>query len=181
MRPASFACVVACVVACVTMGPMVPGAAGAQGVRVKLPAWAEPVLLDTMRQEHEVRAAPEVVYRAVLDAYRELGIPGGNTDDTRGIIGSERFEKMRSLAGAPMSMSFSCGESATGPNADAYRLTIAVVTWVKPREAGGTTVAIAVAAAGQDITGVYRNPRACASTGRVETKIVDYVTKAVRR
>jgi hypothetical protein len=158
----------------------VAGAAGAQ-VRVKLPAWAEPVLLDSMRQEHSLRASPEDVYRAVLDAYRDLGIPTGNTDGKSGIIGSERFEKSRALAGAPMSMSFSCGESANGPNADSYRLTIAVVTWVKPRQPEGTTLGIAVAAAGQDISGVYKNPRECASLGRIELKLKERVEKLVQR
>jgi hypothetical protein len=155
--------------------------AGAQGVRVKLPAWQEPVMLDSMRQEHNIRASPDAVYRAVLEAYRDLGIPTGNTDGKSGIIGSERFEKMRNLASAPMSMSFSCGESATGPNADFYRLTIAIVTWVKPREGGGTTIGIAAAAAGEDTGGVRRNPRECASTGRVETKLKERIEKIVLR
>lgn len=155
--------------------------AAAQGVRVKLPAWVEPVLLDSMRQEHEVKADPALVYRAVLDAYRGLAIPTGNTDGTRGIVGSERFEKIHSLAGAPMSRSFGCGESATGPNADAFRLTIAIVTWVKPRDGGTTTLAVAAAASGHDVGGVYRIPIKCASTGRMETKILEWVEKFVRR
>jgi hypothetical protein len=155
--------------------------AAAQGVRIKLPAWQEPVLLDSMRQEHTISAPADVVYRAVLDAYRDLGIPTGNTDGKSGIIGSERFEKMRNIASAPMSMSFSCGESATGPNADSYRLTIAIVTWVKPREQGGTLIGIAAVASGEDIGGVRKNPRECASTGRVEMKIKERVEKLVQR
>lgn len=152
----------------------------AQGVRVKLPAWAELVLMDTLRQEHKLEASPDVVYQAVLKTYTDLGIPTGNTDGKSGIIGSERFERMRAIGKAPMSMSFSCGESATGPNADAFRLTIAIVTWVTPREGGGTTLGIAAAAAGADVTGVYKNPRECGSTGRIETKILDGVKKLAR-
>ena len=153
----------------------------AQGVRVKLPAWQEPVLLDTMRQEHALRGAPEKVYSAVLDAYRELEIPTGNTDGKVGIIGSERFEKSRYLAGAPMSMSFSCGESATGPNADNHRLTIAIVTWVTAGANGGTTLAVAAAASAQDPGGASRATRPCASTGRIELKIKERVEKLVAR
>ncbi|MDQ8165730.1 MAG: hypothetical protein P3A28_08270 [Gemmatimonadota bacterium] len=152
----------------------------AQGVRVKLPAWSELVLMDSLRQEHKLDAAPEVIYQAVLKTYTDLGIPTGNTDGKSGIIGSERFERMRALGKAPMSLSFSCGESATGPNADAFRLTIAVVTWVKPTDGGGTTLGIAAAAAGVDVTGVYKNPRECSSTGRIETKILEGVKKLAR-
>lgn len=154
--------------------------AGAQGVRVKLPAWPELVLMDTLRQEHKLDASPEVVYQAVLKTYTDLGIPTGNTDGKVGIIGSERFERMRALGKAPMSMSFTCGESATGANADAFRLTIAIVSWVKPAEGGGTTLGLAAAASGSDVTGVYRNPRECGSTGRIETKILEGVKKLAR-
>jgi hypothetical protein len=149
-------------------------------VRVKLPAWPEFVLLDTLRQDHKVSAPPEMVYQAVLQAYKDLGIPPGNTDGKSGIVGSERFERMRTLAGAPMSLSFSCGEGAVGPNADFFRLTIAIVTWVQPRDEGKfTTLGIAVAAAAQDITGPRRNPRECGSLGRVETKLLERVQAIV--
>lgn len=159
------------------------GSAGAQGVRIKLPAWNEMVLLDTLRQNHEVRAAPDVVYRAVMDAYRNLGIPAGNTSGEQGIVGSEKFERMRSLAGAPMSMSFNCGDGAVGPNADSYKLTIAIVSWVKPstKYPGETTFGIATVASGQAMEGVRMNPKECSSTGRVEEKILKEVNKLVGR
>ena len=156
------------------------GLASAQGVRVKLPAWQEPVLLDSMRQEHQVAGSPEAVYSATQHAFADLGILVGNTDNKAGIIGSERLERLHSFAGAPMSRSFRCGESATGPNADAFRLTIVVAAWVKPGKDGGTTLALATAASGADISGVYRNPRECASTGWLEEKILAGVQKYVK-
>ena len=156
---------------------LAPLAVRAQGVRVKLPAWPDLILLDTMRSEHPVSAPPEAVYAAVLKIFFELGIPVGNTDNKAGIIGSERFERSRNLAGLPMSRSFSCGESATGPNADSYRLTIVVVAWVTPRAGGGSTLATAMAASGADNAGVSKPPRECASLGRIEEKILDGVTK----
>lgn len=158
----------------------VPAVLQAQGVRVKLPAWPDLVLLDSMRQEHFIDGKPEVVYAAVLKVFDELGIPVGNTDSKLGIIGSEKFERTRTLAGATMSRSFSCGESATGPTADAYRISIAIAVWVKPGERLGTAFATAIAASGSDITGVQRNPRECASTGRIETKILEGVQRYVK-
>jgi hypothetical protein len=66
--------------------------AGAQ-VRIHLPAWTEPVMLDSMRQEHTVDAKPDAVYAAIPKAFEKLGIPVGNTDEKAGIVGSERFDK----------------------------------------------------------------------------------------
>jgi len=159
---------------------LIASVAQAQGVRVKLPAWQEPVLLDSMRQEHQIAGSPEAVYSATQHAFADLGILIGNTDNKAGIIGSERLERVHSFAGAPLSRSFSCGESATGPNADAFRLTIVVAAWVKPGKDAGTTLALAVAASGADISGVYRNPRECASTGWIEQKILAGVQKYVK-
>lgn len=158
-----------------------PRAAQAQQpVRVNLPAYSDLVMLDSMRTETELSAAPERVYAGVLKAYFDLGIPTGNTDNKAGIIGSEKFERIHQLAGAPMSRSFSCGESANGPNADSYRITIVVVVWVKPGKSGGSVLGIAVAASGADLSGSFRVPRPCASNGRIEQKILDAVEKYVK-
>src|SRR5215813_10748294 len=88
-------------------------AAAAQNVRITLQAGAEPVLLDTMQVERAFRATPAQVYDAVLHAYPALDIPIGNTANTQGIIGSERFQRSRSLAGALLSKSYDCGEGPT--------------------------------------------------------------------
>ena len=151
-----------------------------QGVRVNLPGYPDPVLLDSMRTETEVTGTPERVYAGALKAYFDLGVPTGTTDNKFGIIGSEKFERMHQLAGAPMSRSFSCGESANGPNADSFRLTIVVVVWVKPGKSDGSLLATAVAASGTDVGGSYRIQRPCASTGRIEQKILEAVQAYIK-
>jgi hypothetical protein len=149
---------------------------GAQ-VRIKLAAWQESVLMDTLRQEHDVAGAPEKVYQAALKAFADLDIPTGRTDGTKGIIGSERFERARTLAGGMMSRSFTCGEGAAGPYADQFRLEIAIAVWVSPGDAGGSKLAVATVASGRDVSGVFRGPQGCTSTGNIETKILDRVKK----
>ncbi len=161
-----------------TVATMIVPAARAQGVRINLPAWPEPVLLDTMRQDHFLKAVPANVYQAALQAYADLGIPTGKTDGKVGIIGSERFQQARSLAKAPMSRWFSCGEGTLGPNADSFRLEIAIVTWVSP-DGVGTNVGLAAIASGRDVSGVYRNPKECSSTGALELKILDRIQQLV--
>jgi hypothetical protein len=151
--------------------------AAAQNVRIRLEAWDEPVLLDTMQVQREFRAAPAKVYDAVLHALPALEIPVGKTANTQGIIGSERFHRTRSIAGALLSKSYDCGEGPTGPYADSYRLEIAMVAYVVPTAGSGTRLGISTVASGRDLTGPIRVPRACLSTGRLEKLVFDEVTK----
>jgi len=150
--------------------------AGAQNVRISLGAGREPVLMDTLRQDKELKAAPGKVYEATLQAFGALDIPVGNTASTAGIIGSERFERIRVLGGTMLSKSFDCGEGPAGPKANIYRLEIAVAAYISPIPgSSGTRLGLAVVAEGRDPTGPYCTPRFCASTGALETKIVEKV------
>jgi hypothetical protein len=148
-------------------------ALGAQGVRINIEAYREPVLMDTLRLNFDVRATPAKVYEATLKAFAALDIPVGNTVNTAGVIGSERFHRMRSFAGDLLSKSFFCGEDPTGPNADSHRIEIAVVAYVAPSPLGdsGTRLGLAVVAQGREPAGPYRAPRPCASTGAIERKL----------
>src|SRR4051812_4326863 len=135
-------------------------------VHITMKAWHEPVLMDTLRQDHLLRASPAQVYEAALMAFAQLDIPTGRTDGKQGIIGSERFERMRVLVGLPMSRSFNCGEGPTGAHADSYRLEVAVVAWVAEDKSGsGTKLSLATIASGRDISGVNRIAKECPSTG----------------
>ena len=147
-------------------------ALGAQEVRVNLEAYREPVLMDTLRLDREIKAPPAKVYEVTLKAFAALDIPVGNTVGTAGVIGSERFFRMRTLGGELLSKSFLCGEDPTGPNADSHRLEIVVVAYVAPAPSGdGTRLGLAVAAQGRDPAGPYRAPRPCASTGALERRL----------
>jgi hypothetical protein len=149
------------------------GASGllAQGVRINLEAYREPVLMDTLRLDFDVKAAPAKVYEATLKAFAALDIPVGNTVNTAGIIGSERFHRMRSFAGDLLSKSFLCGEDPTGPNADSHRIEIAIVAYVSPSGESTTRLGVAIVAQGREPAGPYRTPRVCASTGAIERKL----------
>ena len=162
------------------IGVLAAGTASAQSIRVTLPAWTEPVLLDTLRQEHQLSAAPGVVFAATRKTFAEFRIPVKHADSTVGTISSDKFETGRALAGAIMSRSFGCGETAIGPNADSYRLSIAIAVWVKPGKDGGSLLSVAAAASGRDPAGVYGHPRGCATTGWIEQKIATTVEKLLR-
>lgn len=146
-------------------------------VRITFGAWHEPILLDTLRQDHELRAAPEKVYEAALKAFADLEIPTGRTDGKSGIIGSERFERTRALGNLLLSKLYNCGDGPTGPYADSFRLEIAVVAWVS-RAGEGSKLGLATIASARDVSGAH-NPRPCDSSGALETKILERVTKLV--
>jgi hypothetical protein len=162
-----------------TVVALTAGAARAQ-VRVLLPAWTDPVLMDSMKVDHPLKADPVAVYAAVQKAYADLGIPIGNTDNKKGIIGSDKFERLHTAVGTTLSRIFSCGESQTGPNADSHRLSIAVATWVTPGRDGGSVLSTATTASAQDIAGAARAPRRCSSLGWLEAKVASTVEKYVK-
>jgi hypothetical protein len=163
--------------AAATLFSLLASTAHAQ-VRITLGAWHEPILLDTLRQDHDLRATPEKVYEATLKAFAELEIPTGRTDGKAGIIGSERFERSRALGNLLLSKLYNCGEGPTGPFADSFRLEIAVIAWVAPSSAGAK-LGLATVASARDVSGVAHPSRACYSTGTLETKILERVTKTV--
>lgn len=148
---------------------------GAQNVRINMEPWREPVLMDTLRQNHDLDLAPGKVYEAAMKAFAALDIPVGNTAGNLGVIGSERFSRFHTLGGELLSKAFDCGEGPTGKFADSYRLEIAVVAYVEPRAGGGTRLGVASIASGRDPTGPYRYPKECASTGRLELRILDRI------
>jgi hypothetical protein len=153
-------------------------AAGAQGVRINLEAYREPVLMDTLRVNFDVGASPAKVYEATLKAFAAFDIPVGNTVGNAGIIRSERFHRMRAFAGDLLSKSFACGEDPTGPNADSHRIEIAVVAYVAPASSGATDrtqLGLAIVAEGREPAGPYRAPRVCASTGALERKLYNKI------
>jgi hypothetical protein len=166
------------VLACAFAAACLVAPAVSAQVHITMRAWHEPVLMDTLRQDHLLRASPTQVYEAALKAFAQLDIPTGRTDGKRGIIGSERFERMRVLVGLPMSRSFNCGEGPTGAHADSYRLEVAVVAWVA-EDKSGTKLSLATIASGRDISGVNRIAKECPSTGTVEMKLLDAITKIV--
>lgn len=156
-------------------------ASSGQGIYVTLSAWPSPVLLDSLRQDHRIAAHPGAVYSAVQQAFGDLGLPVANTDSKVGIIATGLFERSRRIADAAMARSFNCGDSSVGaPNADTYRLSIAVAAWVRPDTAGGTALGLAATASGVDASGARRGAHGCFSTGGLEEKIVAAVNKRLR-
>ncbi|MFN8580155.1 MAG: hypothetical protein U0163_04145 [Gemmatimonadaceae bacterium] len=63
---------------------------------------------------------------------RLLGIPVDFKDSQAGILVAERFQVRRELKKVPLSRYFDCGQGMNGVNANIYRLTLVVASWITP-------------------------------------------------
>ncbi|MBI3504444.1 MAG: hypothetical protein HY059_06350 [Proteobacteria bacterium] len=155
------------------------GSLGAQGfrARVGLLGFDGPVVLDTLAIEYAVNASPRTVLRALDDAFRAFDIDVTVRDSLNGVIGNVAYRRRRTFAKAPASQYLNCGAGMTGWNADEMRLTIAILALVDPGPNGGTKLRIGMAATAEDIIGQSRPPIGCATFGRLEAAMAEFVKK----
>ncbi|MBM4193832.1 MAG: hypothetical protein FJ202_05565 [Gemmatimonadetes bacterium] len=152
-------------------------AVGGIKVRVSLPAYRQPVALDTMLfvTEHEVPAGK--VWSAAERVFYDYKIATDKRDSVEGVIGTTRYVKSTYFQKFPMSQVFNCGMSITGPNADNFRLSIAMVAIVSPVSSTKSRLGIGMVGSGLDMRGSSTNPVVCATTGRAEADFADRVKK----
>jgi len=162
---------------------MVVGPVRAQTTRrvvIQLPGYGAPILLDTLGTWRDVPADANDAYRALAAAYEALMIPDVMRDSVGRYVGNTAFRKMRALAGGPMSRLVECGSGMTGPNADLYRINIAIMTRVEPTGERTSRLRSALVASGEDISGPSRATVACGSTGTLEARIHELVIQRLR-
>lgn len=140
--------------------------------RVRLPGYSQIIVLDTLAARVEVPAPAAEVFTVTAAALEhELQIELATRDSANGVVGNLSLTKMRRLGKSPLSRYLSCGSGMTGPNADAYRIYLAVVALIDPLPNNRSRLGVAVAAGAQDVQGNSKLPIACGSTGALETQI----------
>ena len=181
----AFRVVVILVVGATVAEAQLPGQARAQQptvrLRTALPGYPDPIALDTVANYTEMKAAPGVVFNAAVEAFKTLDIPVTVRDSIHGTVGNLGWIKLRQLAGKTMSTSFNCGSGMTGPNADAYRLTIAAVVMIDALPNGNSRVGVALVGSAQDVQGASKDPVACGSNGYTEGRIEALVRAKLTR
>ena len=75
-----------------------------------------------------VKGSSDAVFEALRSAYGELGIDVELFDPAHGQVGNRNFTKMYRLAGDRMSHFVGCGITEMGQAADAFRVTMSVVS-----------------------------------------------------
>ena len=176
MHP-SFRRLVPLVVALLAAAGVPLARAGAQGYRIKLPAFSESVLMDSLRVDNDVHTSPAAVLTAVRSVFKDLGIPATVNDTTAGVVANPKIEVLHAFAGSVLSHWFDCGDSAVGSYADQFRLQIALAIFANPAPGGATRLGIATVASAIDPSGVSRYPKSCGSKGTLEAKLFSLIAK----
>ena len=152
----------------------VPRVAHAQAqaarILVSLPGFELPVALDTLGHYKDVTASRGKVYAAVRQAFASLELPMTHTDSTRGSMVNPQLVKMRRIQKQPLSRYFNCGSGLTGPNADHFRVHLAVGAFIDSTSEG-TRLRVTAAAGALDVDGASKPPVTCGSTGALEEQI----------
>ena len=155
-----------------------PAAAQYARARVWPPGFTTQLALDTMTTPTELDAPYGKVFTAAVAAFDEMKIVVDMRDSLRGVVGNLAIKKSSSFAGAQLSRWFNCGQGMTGPNADNFRLYIAIAALLdRVASNNRTAIRVAMVAGAQDMQGNAKDAVACGSSGALELKILDAVKK----
>jgi hypothetical protein len=142
---------------------------------VSIDGHSRPIAMDTMGVRIELpTVAPDQAWRTLAAVYDEAKIVTSTRDSLSREIGNLALVQRRQLWKKPLSRFFDCGSSVTGNNADSYKVSLALISWVVPK-GSGSTVWTAVAAGGRDISGTSNHSATCQSLGQLEGTIHDAV------
>lgn len=121
--------------------------------------------------------ALDLVWGVLPGVYQELGIPVATSNPNTNEVGNLGFEVAR-VGGSRMNKYLDCGTSRTGPMANAYQVTLTVMTKLSELEGGQTEVASLVYgnAVNRSTSGY---PVSCTSRETLEDLIVQKVAEAL--
>lgn len=155
---------------------------GAQQSRavISLPGYLAPFRIEDVTVPYSFEGPPSTVYAAVKATFDEMKILLTVDDTTARLVGNGKLEARGNFSDFRLSRLFDCGASATGQNADTYRLSMVLLILYDPDGPTRTKVQIGFSAGGQDITGMSKVAVTCGSTGRFEEKVNGLITKHLR-
>ena len=122
-----------------------------------------------------VNGSSEEVLEALRSAYGDLGIDVELFDPPHGQVGNRNFTKMYRLAGDRMSHFVGCGITEMGQAADAFRVTMSMVSAVTAA-GSGWQIDTRLDAHADDLAS-SKGRIACQSRGTLEEKLNDLVAK----
>ncbi|HEX6942126.1 MAG TPA: hypothetical protein VF128_04325 [Gemmatimonadaceae bacterium] len=147
---------------------------------VRLPGHPAPMSLDSGTVDTTLPASAGAVFVAARQVFFELKIPAPIADSARGYLINGRFIKLRELAGFPLSTYLNCGAGMTGPNADAFRVTMAVAALIDGTGPNTSRLRLTVLAGAESTEGVSKSAVACGSSGILEERILRTIRLKIR-
>ena len=146
-------------------------------IRVLLPAYRQAVTLDTIMFVTDQEGPATKVWAAAARVFYDYKIPTDLRDSIAGTVGTTKFVKSTYMVNFPMSKVLNCGSSITGPNADNFRISLALVARVSQVGPDRTKLGVGFVGSGLDMRGNSTDPVVCASTGQLESDFAARVKK----
>ncbi|MGW8268822.1 MAG: hypothetical protein ACWGSQ_20820 [Longimicrobiales bacterium] len=158
------------------IGPGVQGPASdnptGTGGEFRLPA-------DMVTASLDVPAAPEEAWPALKQVFEELKIPMREVSEPTRTVRNLRFVVSRRLGGERLSTYLDCGRSASGPNADTYRLQLEIASRVVAVGSGQSRIDTELTGVGMNMEGTSNNRVLCTSNHQLELRIAAGVREIV--
>lgn len=149
-------------------------------VRVTFPAYRQAVAIDTVMFVTDHDASAGKVWAAAARVFYDYKIATDLRDSVAGTVGVTKYVKSSYMVNLPMSRVLNCGTSITGPNADNFRITLALVAIVSQVGPDKTKLGVGFVGSGLDMRGSSSDPVICASTGHIEGDFAERVTKILK-
>ena len=146
-------------------------------IRAVLPAYREPIALDTIMLVTDQDAPAGKVWAAAEKVFYDLKIPTDTRDSVKGVIGVVKYTRSGMMDGKAMSQVLSCGISITGPNADNFRINMVLMAIITVTSPTTSKLGVAYVGSGLDMRGSSTNPVMCNTTGRLEIDFAERLKK----
>ena len=149
-------------------------------VHVKLPAYRQAVAIDTVMFVTDHEASGAALWAAAARVFYDYKISTDLRDSVGGVVGTAKYVKSSFMMNFPMSRVLNCGMSITGPNADNFRINMALVAIISQVGPSKSKLGVGFVGSGLDMRGSSTDPVVCASTGQIEADFAQRVTKLLR-
>jgi hypothetical protein len=127
----------------------------------------------------EIAIPVDRAWAAMRAVYDSLRLPVATVDPTTHMIESPTLRLRRRLGDTPLSRYLRCGNTQVAPSADTYEVQLLVRTTLRANDAGTTAILTLVNAEARPVT-ISADYARCASTGKLEARIVELTGALVR-
>jgi hypothetical protein len=142
-----------------------------QGYKLSLSGPTIWIMMDTVRTALVVPGTRRDALKKIEEAYKSFKLKTNVADSVTGLFGNSGFLQSGSLAGRRMSSWIRCGEGITGPNADNWRVSMAILSSVEQAGTDSARVRTVVVASARNIAEGSAQPMMCSSSGQLEEAI----------
>ena len=129
------------------------------------------IRMDTVSTWVLVPGTPLEVFHKAQGVYGSMKVKINHADSVNGLLGNTGFNNTGGFAGQRMSYWLGCGEGMLGPNADRWRVTIAILSSIEPVSRDTTKLRTLVIASARNVAEGSSVPSNCNTTGKLEEQI----------